>query len=247
MTTPEITPTTLFVVNHSGGKDSQALLIEMSRRVPLSQIVVIHASLGDIEWPGALEHARDQAEALGVPFIVAKATKTFEEMVERRFASRPGVPSFPSSSTRQCTSDLKRDPIDREARRYAKEHGFDRVISCTGIRAAESVSRSKLEAFKVNSRNTIAGRAWFDWCPIFTWSTAQVFQAIADAGQKPHWAYEAGNERLSCVFCIMASKRDIQNGAKHRPDLLARFVELEKRTGYTMHMSRVPLAELAAG
>ena len=79
----------LFVVNHSGGKDSQALLIDMARRVPLSQIVVVHASLGEVEWHGALEHAQAQTEALGLPFIVARAEKSFLDMVERRFATRP--------------------------------------------------------------------------------------------------------------------------------------------------------------
>lgn len=73
-----------------------------------------------------------------------------------------------------------------------------------------------------------------------------MFATIAEADQKPHWAYAAGNERLSCVFCIMGSARDIANGARHRPDLLARYAEIEERTGYTMHMSRKPLLQLVA-
>jgi 3'-phosphoadenosine 5'-phosphosulfate sulfotransferase (PAPS reductase)/FAD synthetase len=109
----------LFVVNHSGGKDSQALLIRMLELVPRAQLVVVHASLGEMEWPGALELAQKQAADAGVPFIVARAQKSFLDMVERRFATRPSVPSWPSASTRQCTSDLKRDPIDREIRGYA--------------------------------------------------------------------------------------------------------------------------------
>jgi 3'-phosphoadenosine 5'-phosphosulfate sulfotransferase (PAPS reductase)/FAD synthetase len=119
------------------------------------------------------------------------------------------------------------------------------IVSCTGIRAAESPARAKAEVFKLNTRNSVAGREWFDWAPIHGLTTAQVFESIAQAGQQPHAAYAAGNERLSCVFCIMASRRDLANGAKHHPELFARFVEMEKRTGYTMHMSRKPLAELA--
>lgn len=42
----------------------------------------------------------------------------------------------------------------------------------------------------------------------------------------------------------MGSRRDLANGARHRPDLLAKYTEIEQRTGYTMHMSRRPLAEL---
>src|SRR5690606_15198134 len=60
----------LFVSNHSGGKDSQAMLIHLLDFVPRSQILVVHASLGEMEWPGALELARKQAADAGVPFIV---------------------------------------------------------------------------------------------------------------------------------------------------------------------------------
>jgi 3'-phosphoadenosine 5'-phosphosulfate sulfotransferase (PAPS reductase)/FAD synthetase len=236
----------LFIINHSGGKDSQAMMIKLLETVPASQILVVHASLGEMEWHGALELAQQQAADAGVPFIVARAQKTFLDMVERRFAARPDVPSFPSSAHRQCTSDLKRDPIDREVRRYAAARGIKVIVSCTGVRAAESASRSKLNPFKLSARNSKAGRTWYEWCPIFTLTTAEVFATIAGAGQEPHPAYAAGNERLSCVFCIMGSKGDIARGAAARPELFAQFVAMEERTGYTMHMSRKSLTQIVA-
>ena len=122
----------LFVANHSGGKDSQAMLIKLLEVVPREQIVVVHASLGEVELHGALELAQQQAADAGLPFIVARAEKSFLDMVERRFASRPEVPSFPSASHRQCTSDLKRGPIEREIRRYARERGLQLIVNCTG-------------------------------------------------------------------------------------------------------------------
>jgi 3'-phosphoadenosine 5'-phosphosulfate sulfotransferase (PAPS reductase)/FAD synthetase len=106
----------LFVSNHSGGKDSQAMLIKLLDLIPHNQLIVVHASLGTVEWPGAMELARDQAADASLPFIVATARKTLLEMVARRFETRPEVPSWPSASTRQCTSDLKRGPIQREIR-----------------------------------------------------------------------------------------------------------------------------------
>jgi hypothetical protein len=48
------------------------------------------------------------------------------------------------------------------------------------------------------------------------------------------------------VFCIMASRRDLANGARNHPKLFARYVAMEERTGYTMHQSRKSLAELVA-
>lgn len=238
----------LFVVNHSGGKDSQAMMIHLLRIIPREQLVVIHAALGDVEWEGALELAEDQARGAGIPFIVARSVKTFFEMVEHRFKVRPGPnsPCWPSASNRQCTSDLKRGPIEREVRRYAKAHGFTRIVSCIGIRAQESPNRAKQEPFRRNERGSVAGRDWYEWLPIHWMTREEVFAAIAGAGQKPHWAYAAGNDRLSCVFCIMGSARDIANGARHRPELLERYLEIEDRTGYTMHQSRRSLREIVA-
>lgn len=238
----------LFVANHSGGKDSQAMLIKLLERVPRPRLIVVHASLGEVEWEGALELARDQAAAAGVPFIVAHAIKTFFEMVEHRFKVRPGPnsPCWPSASNRQCTSDLKRDPIAREVRRYAKEHGYSKIVTCMGIRAQESPGRAKQLPFKRDERNCIAGRDWFNWLPIHDMPREEVFATIAGAGQMPHWAYAQGNDRLSCVFCIMGSANDIRHGARQRPELFARYVEIEERTGYTMHMSRKSLKELVA-
>lgn len=236
----------LFVANHSGGKDSQAQLIKLLEVIPAAQIVVVHASLGSMEWPGAMELARDQAVACGLPFIVAKASKTLLEMVARRFEGRPEVPSWPSASTRQCTSDLKRGPIQREVRHYAKANGFKTIVNCLGLRAQESPGRAKRQPFRMNERDSNSVLTWYEWLPVHDLSAKEVFGIIEDAGQQPHYAYALGNERLSCVFCIMASKRDLANGAANHPALLAEYAAMERRTGYTMHMSRIPLVQLVA-
>lgn len=235
----------LFVSNHSGGKDSQAMLIKLLEIVPPKQLVVVHASLGPMEWPGAMELAEEQAAGHDLPFVVAKAAKTLLEMVERRFATRPEVPSWPSASTRQCTSDLKRGPIQREVRRYAKANGFKTIVNCLGLRAEESPGRAKRQVFsKMGISNSV--NTWFEWLPVHDYLTGEIFQTISDAGQEPHFAYALGNERLSCVFCIMASKNDLRNGARQDPNLLEQYHQMEVKTGYTMHMNRIPIKELAA-
>jgi len=236
----------LFVANHSGGKDSQAQLIRLLERVPAAQLLVVHASLGAMEWPGAMELARDQAAAAGLPFVVAQASKTMLQMVEHRFESRPEVPSWPSASTRQCTSDLKRDPIVREVRGYAKANGYKLIVNCLGLRAQESPGRAKRVPLRTNQRETNSVATWYEWLPVHDLSTTEIFGIIEQAGQKPHYAYALGNDRLSCVFCIMASKKDLVTGHANNPGLLEQYDALEKRTGYTMHMSRIPLVELTA-
>ena len=44
----------LVAVNHSGGKDSQCMTILLSRLVPREQLLVVHAPLGEVEWPDTL-------------------------------------------------------------------------------------------------------------------------------------------------------------------------------------------------
>jgi len=244
--TSRINSGALFVLNDSGGKDSQAMRIVLRSIVPASQLLMVHASLGEVEWPGALEHAEAGARRDGIPFVVAKAVKTFFEMVEHRYKVRPGPNSscWPSASNRQCTSDLKRGPIEREIRRVLKERGLLSVVTCMGIRSEESPNRAKLEPLKRSERNSVAGRDWWEWLPIHSLTKAEVLKIVSDAGEELHPAYAAGNQRLSCMFCIMGSKNDLRNAAIANPALYQKYIEVEDRTGYTMHQSRVSLRVL---
>lgn len=214
----------LIVVNDSGGKDSQAMRIVLRQAIPRHQLLVIHASLGDVEWPGALEHAAAGAARDGLPFVVARARKTFFEMVEHRFKVRPGPnsPCWPSASNRQCTSDLKRGPIEREVRRELRERGLSKVVTCLGIRAEESHGRAKQSPLRRSDRNSLAGREWWEWLPIHGLTRTQVLATVADAGEVLHPAYAAGNDRLSCMFCIMGSCNDLRNAAIANPALYRR-------------------------
>jgi 3'-phosphoadenosine 5'-phosphosulfate sulfotransferase (PAPS reductase)/FAD synthetase len=214
----------MFVINHSGGKDSQAMTLFLQRHIPREQLVIIHADLPGVDWEGIAEHIRETAP--GIPFYISRnENKTFLEMVERRG-------KFPSPQQRQCTSDLKRDPINRTIRRL----GYRLIVSCQGMRAEESTPRAKLATFRLDARNSTDRREQYVWLPIHAWTERQVYAAIAEAGQQPHWAYGAGMSRLSCCFCIMASKADLQTAARLKPELFRRYCELERRIGQTMMM-----------
>lgn len=228
----------LFVVNHSGGKDSQAMMIKLREIVPVAQLLVIHAELPDVDWEGIREHI--DATIGGLPLVVCRnENKTLLEMVERR-----GM--FPSPQQRQCTSDLKRGPIEREVRRYLKANpqfgGL--VVNCMGLRAEESPARSKLSTLKLNGRNSVAGREWHDWLPIHAMTKESVFKVIAAAGQTPHPVYAMGMSRLSCCFCIMANREDLRTAARLKPDLYRRYVELERKIGHTLSMEGRSLEEV---
>ena len=230
----------LVAVNTSGGKDSHAMTTLLSQIVPPDQLVAVHAPLVDVEWPGTIEFIRATLPP-GMPLILAPVTsgKTLLDSIEERCR-------FPSPKVRWCTSSLKRGPIERELRRYLKANPrfSGRIINAMGMRAEESAARARKPPWRFNERNSRAERTWFDWLPIFELSTEDVFRIIRDAGQSPHPAYGMGMSRLSCVFCIMASRADLHTAAQLQPALYARYVDLEERIGHTLSPSGRSLPDL---
>ncbi len=216
----------IFYLNDSGGKDSQVTKIIMSGLVPDNQLVTIHAHLPGVEWKGTSAHAKKYTVG---QYIEVKANKTFFEMVDHR-------QMWPSPKNRQCTSDLKRGPIEKAIRAHVKETGNKLVVNCMGLRAEESSSRAKAKIFKFNHRNSKAGRTWYDLLPIHELTTIQVFSIIKKAAQEPHWAYKKGMSRLSCCFCIMASKHDLQIAANLNPELYKKYLRMERKINQTLLM-----------
>lgn len=232
MTTPDtitdlIARGATFVVNHSGGKDSQAMYLYLRGFVPAAQLLIVHADLGEVEWAGAQEHIKETTH--GEPLLVCRSRRGLLQMIAER-----GM--FPSPSQRQCTSDLKRGPIERTIRQHSRATGQMLFVNCMGMRAQESPGRSKLTPFKLHTGNSKAGREWYDWLPIHDWTVDQVLAAIAAAGQQPHPVYAAGMSRFSCCFCIMSNKADLTTAAQLNPALYRKYVELEKSTGQVMMM-----------
>ena len=99
----------IILVNSSAGKDSQAIFTELVRRADLEgvrdRLVVVHADLGRVEWPGTKDLARRQAAHYGLRFeSMARPQGDLLAHIEQR-----GM--FPSSTTRLCTSDHKRGQV----------------------------------------------------------------------------------------------------------------------------------------
>jgi len=223
----------IFFISHSGGKDSQTQTIELTKIIPLNQLVVVHADLQEQDWDKAYEHIEDTVPD-GIKIIKCVAVKSFFEMVLRR-----GM--WPSPKYRQCTSDLKRGPIDKVIRHELKRRGKPLAVNCIGIRAEESYTRAGYNPFKENTRLSKAGREVYDWLPIFDFTTGEVFQTIEDAGQVPHWIYKH-LKRLSCIICIFGSPKDVAISAKLRRDVYDRCVQIEKEIGHTIRPD-MPLDE----
>lgn len=222
-----ISQNALFVCNHSGGKDSQAMFIYLRKNIPSKQLVIIHANLPGADWAGISEHILKYS--YGYPYLNCSSHKTFMSMVRHR-----GM--FPSPKNRQCTSDLKRGPLSKGIRFLCNSMGFNKIVNCTGIRAEESSNRARREVFTTNEKESNSKRDWYEWLPIHKWTVDMVFGTISDYGEEPFWTYKAGMTRLSCVFCIMASRADLKTAAKLNPELYNEYCKLEREIDHTLLM-----------
>ena len=139
----------LVAVSHSGGKDSQAMTILLSRIVPRDQLLAVHTPLVEVEWPGTIAQIENTIP-VGVPLIFAHVAsgKSLLERVQERG-------KFSGIRQRRCTAEHKRGPIERELRRYLKAHPRfgGRLVNCLGIRRDESTARAKRGPWRRNDRS----------------------------------------------------------------------------------------------
>ena len=141
---------------------------------------------------------------------------------------------WPSSNARFCTSDHKAVEVSRLITALAGEFKERtgkpaRVLNAMGIRAQESDNREKMTNF---SRQTTTGNQIVDrWYPIHDWHEERVWKEILDSKVPFHKAYRLGMRRLSCVFCVYASREDLMVAATHNPKLFQVYLELEKKVG----------------
>jgi 3'-phosphoadenosine 5'-phosphosulfate sulfotransferase (PAPS reductase)/FAD synthetase len=248
-----------IVISSSAGKDSQAMLTMLvqladTQGYDRSRLVVVHADLAEtVEWDGVVELAREQAEHYGVRFHVVsrvgqiktqgkeagyKLGEAFTDIPD--YADRrgrwPGI-----GATQWCTGDFKTSPIRAYTTELAREiHAATgkrpRILSCLGLRAAESMRRAKRPAITC-IRNTKPVHV-DEWCPILWWSVAQVWDTIHASGVRYHEAYDRGMRRLSCCFCIGASMNDLLIAGSANEDKLRRYVAIEDRIGFTFQPKR---------
>jgi 3'-phosphoadenosine 5'-phosphosulfate sulfotransferase (PAPS reductase)/FAD synthetase len=245
----------LFVVSHSGGKDSDALYAFITSRVPHDQIAVVHADLGEAEQLGTLEHVR--ASVTHEVHIAKAITKDGEDkwfldmvlMRAEKLASQgrlDKVSPWPSKGQCSGTSDLKRDPIAKVIRRLSRETGRKLIVECVGRRGLESPRRMRKVVESCKLVDTAAGREWYKIDPIADWDLDTVKATIADAGRKLHATYtKHGFSRMSCCLCVMGSKSDTNIAAKLRPVLFAKYVAVELFVGKNMHSKTVSLEQYA--
>lgn len=183
-------PSTLALACTGGGKDGGALIADLARlreaRDWQARFVVVTADLGRMEWRGAMDVARDQAERAGIHHVVVQKESGdlltgMQQRFDRLREQGKHAPPFPSSAARYCTSGWKRDVVDKWIRGAAEDSTT--VLNIMGFRAEESHARAKRPA--LSPRRTVTSRrkrrAVFDWHPILRYDIDDVWAAHGHA------------------------------------------------------------------
>jgi len=212
-----------LVINFSGGKDSCAMLAFICEKYPTYKKHVVFADTG-WEHTDAVEWSSKIVESFGLTLNVVKnKRKTLLTMAEER-----GM--FPGMQQRQCTSDLKRDPIMNWIRNNVKDPV---VINCTGIRSEESSARSKMKALKRNKRESNSKRTIWDWMPIKNKKEDWVYSYLLQNGIPLHSVYKYLN-RFSCRICIFMDEHAIRRVNVHDPEAIKIIAKIERKINFHM-------------
>ncbi|MDE3103867.1 MAG: phosphoadenosine phosphosulfate reductase family protein [Acidobacteriota bacterium] len=225
-----------FVINHSGGKDSTRMLGFVRACFPNAPTFAVMADTGfEHQRPiSALDFARFRCAEFNVSLtVVRNPRRSYLEMVEQR-----GM--FPSAKYRQCTSDLKRGPIEK----YIRTLPFRLIFNCMGIRSEESPSRSKSRPLSLNASLTTQARTVHNWFPIFEQTLSEVLAWHWKNSIPLHPVYipdfhEDGTtggylRRLSCRLCIFSTDSDLLAIRQQDPEAFHAVSELERKIGFNM-------------
>lgn len=229
----EIQEAEVIFWSHSGGKDSQAGLALLVRMGLKDKIVLVHSDLGDMEWESM--HSWIDTISFGLPVNVVRSEMDFFQMVRK-------YKRLPSGHQQFCTDFLKTTPIAAFIHKYMTEKGITKAINATGMRAEESKRRAlkmPLQISDMTMPKKHPSHLIHDWLPIFGYTSDEVFEEIALAGQKPHEIYSKGFSRLSCVFCVNGRIDEHKKAAELKPELAKKMAELEREIGRAIRLKQI--------
>lgn len=225
------------VVSVSGGKDSAALMQYAVDNFPKAKLICVHAKI-DIDWKETVPVVEAQCKHFDLPLVIVEAVDKngkpagfLSKLTSPRRDSKTGEMKeyqFPSMGQRWCTSTLKVGPIDKFVRTLKGN-----ILVLIGERREESSQRSKLEAWRPDENNSKAGRQVVKFSPILDLKEPEVWAIIEANGIPKHPCYGWGVSRASCAICIFSSNAEIKLAAQHAPEIVAKYIEAEKKIQHT--------------
>lgn len=219
-----------FYLAFSGGKDSQALY-HVAKLAGVK--FEAHYSLTTLDPPELVYFIRDNYPDV----IIDRPPLNFAQLCVKKKA-------LPTRFMRFCCAILKE----------TKGAG---TVTLTGVRKAESYKRSLRNEVEISNKKFSGSADQFDQytrskevegvqCvkgkdkiiinPIIEWEEADVWHFIKDVVKVKYCSlYDQGWSRIGCLFCPMASKKELQREIKEYPKfkaLIIRTIKQLRANGY---------------
>mgnify|MGYP000561543139 CR=1 FL=1 len=196
------------VASISGGKDSTAMaLLLKEAEIPFTSFFV------DTGWEHEMtvQYVKEYLpEHIGPIRILSRKEGGMASLVRDR-----GY--FPGAQYRYCTGNLKLEP----AKSYLDTLEVE-PVNAVGIRAQESVRRSKYPEWEYSSEMHCE-----IWRPIMQFTEDDLIALFSRHGIRPNPLYLLGAPRVGCWPCIFASKRDLRLIATEDPERIDMIADLE--------------------
>ena len=180
----------VFYVAFSGGKDSVVTLDLVQRALPHDEFVVLFGDTG-MEFPDTydlIEHIREFCQVNNISFFQSKSQ--FKPKTTWNYFGPP------STMHRWCCSVHKTSPQIKLLRQITQNPYFT-GMAYTGVRASESVARSK---YSFVSKNEKHYGQYICNC-ILQWSSLEIFLHIYRFDLLLNAAYKKGHVRVGCLVC----------------------------------------------
>lgn len=239
----------------SGGKDSSAVAFATVEYLDsighAGPRVLIHSDLGVTEWKDSLPWCQKLAERLSLELLVVQRQKgDMMDRWEQRWSDNVTryrellcvqlILPWSTPAMRFCTSEMKTAII---CRNLTERFPGATIVSVNGIRRQESDGRRDAPVAKAQPKlvSKSLSTLGFDWQPLVDWSLADVLTYLDEKAFPLHPAYTTwGMSRVSCAFCIMSAKDDIQNAARspETHDLYRRIVRLELKSTFAFQSDK---------
>lgn len=184
----------VFYVAFSGGKDSIVTLDIVQRALPHNAFKVLFGDTG-MEFPdtyAVIDKVQHLCDEIGISFYRAQS--------KYKPAQTWDCFGPPSTTNRWCCSVHKTSPQIILLREITGIHNFT-GMAFTGIRAAESLTRSEYDTISEGGKH----QGQFSCHPILEWNSAELFIYIYSNDLVLNEAYIKGNVRAGCLVCPNSS------------------------------------------
>jgi 3'-phosphoadenosine 5'-phosphosulfate sulfotransferase (PAPS reductase)/FAD synthetase len=203
------------------------------------------AGTGDPFWPDTQNRYCTSDQKRGQADKELRQPKPFWPSLQNRYCTGHQKTNQADKQLRQFSLVISAEGIRaKESPNRAKKSPVS-VRQGPTAKALKKLSPEDALAY----RNTTQKLA-LTWYPIFYWSEEEVYRRCGHStkerdhrrelyrqGRKEealdgwgmHPAYIYGNDRVSCVLCVLASLNDLRVGANHHPELLEHYIHLENK------------------